>query len=67
MSDKIGRLGFADEEYYLTSEYLLQHANQAYGLFMSSEAKEKRQLFQMTLHNLEFNGKKVNFELVKSF
>jgi len=42
ISDKISRLGFADEEYYLTSEYLLQLANRAYDLFMSSEAEEKR-------------------------
>ncbi len=67
ISDKINRLGFADEEYYLTSEYLLQLANRAYDLFMSSEAIEKRQLLKLTLQNLKLDGKKVEFELVKPF
>ncbi len=67
MSDKISRLGFADEEYYLTSEYLLQLANRAYDLFISSEAEEKRQLIKLTLQNLKLEGKKVEFELVKPF
>jgi len=67
ISDKIARLGFADEEYYLTSEYLLQLANRAYDLFISSEAEEKRQLLKLTLQNLKLEGKKVEFELVKPF
>ncbi len=67
MSDKITRLGFADEEYYLTSEYLLQLANRAYDLFLGSEAEEKRQLLKLTLQNLKLVGKKVEFELVKPF
>ncbi len=67
ISDKINRLGFADEEYYVTSEYLLQLANRAYELFTSSEAEEKRQLIKLTLQNLKLEGKKVEFELVKPF
>ena len=67
ISGKIASLGIADEEYYLTSEYLLQLANRAYDLFVSSEAEEKRQLLLLTLQNLELDGKKVNFELVKPF
>jgi site-specific DNA recombinase len=67
ISGKIASLVIADEEYYVTSEYLLQLANRAYDLFMSSEAEEKRQLLQLTLRNLELDGKKVNFELVKPF
>ena len=67
ISGKIASLGIADEEYYLTSEYLLQLANRAYDLFMSSEAEEKRQLLKLTLQNLKLDGKKVEFELVKPF
>ena len=67
ISDKITKLGFADEEYYLTSEYLLQLANRAYDLFLSSEAEEKRQLLKLTLQNLKLEGKKVEFELVEPF
>jgi hypothetical protein len=51
----------------LTSEYLLQLANRAYDLLMSSEAEEKRQLLQLTLQNLKLDGKRVEFELVKPF
>ena len=67
MSDKISRLGFADEEYYLTSGYLLQLANRAYELFISSEAEEKRQLLKLTLQNLKLEGKTIEFEFVKPF
>lgn len=67
IADKLKRLGIADEEYYLTSEYLLQLANRAYELFMSSEAEEKRLLLKLTLQNLKLDGKKVEFELVKPF
>ena len=64
---KISSLSIADEEYYLTAEYLLKLANRAYDLFMSSEANEKRQLIKMTLQNLKLDGKKIDFELVKPF
>ena len=64
---KISGLGIADEEYYITAEYLLKLANRAYDLFMSSEADEKRQLIKMTLQNLKLDGKKIDFELVKPF
>ena len=64
---KISSLSMADEEYYLTAEYLLKIANRAYDLFMSSEPDEKRQLIKMTLQNLKLNGKKIDFELVKPF
>ena len=67
LTEKISRLNTADEEYYLTSEYLLQIANRAYDLFLSSEPEEKRQLLKMTLQNLKLNGKKIDFELVKPF
>ncbi len=67
LNEKINRLGFADDEYYITSEYLLQLANRAFDLFISSEAEEKRQLIKMTLQNLKLDGKKVEFELVKLF
>ena len=67
LTEKISRLSMADEEYYLTSEYLLQIANRAYDLFLSSEPEQKRQLIKMTLQNLKLDGKKIHFELVKPF
>ena len=67
ISDQISRLGFADEEYYVTSEYLLQLANRAYDLFLSSKAEGKRQLLKLTLQNLRIEGNSVKFELAKPF
>jgi hypothetical protein len=67
ISNKISKLGIADEEYYLTCEYLLQLASHAYDLFMSSEAEEKQQLLKLILRNLKLEDKKVEFELVKPF
>lgn len=67
LSNKISRLGGGDEEYYLTSEYVLQLASRAYDLFISSEGEEKRQLLKLALQNLKLNGKKVEFSLVKPF
>ena len=67
LRDKISNLSFADEEYYVTSEYLLQLANRAYDLFISSAGEEKRQLLKLTFQNLKLDGKKVRFELVKTF
>jgi len=64
---EISKLGVADEEYYITAEYILKLANRAYDLFMSSEADEKRQLIKMTLQNLKLDGRKIDFELVKPF
>ena len=66
-SERIARLGSADEEYYLTSEYILQLANRAYDLFMGSEMEERRQLLKLILQNLKLEGKKLDFELVKPF
>jgi site-specific DNA recombinase len=67
LSVKISRLSIADDEYYLTSEYLLQLANRAYDLFVSSEVDEKRQLLKMVLQNIKLRGKKLDFELEKPF
>lgn len=64
---KIAKLNFADEEYYLTSEYLLKLASKAHKLFKSSELHERRQLLKMTLQNLELEGKKVRFDWIKPF
>ena len=67
ISNRISKLGIADEEYYLTSAYLLQLASRAYDLFMSSEVEEKRQLLKLVLQNLKLEGKKLDFELKKPF
>ena len=67
ISDRISKLGIADEEYYLTSEYVLQLATRAYDLFRSFEAEEKRQLLKLMLQNLELDGQRAEFEVEKPF
>ncbi len=63
----MNKLHFADEEYYLTSEYLLKLAQNAGKLFKSSEIHEKRLLLNLTLQNLELKGRKVLFDWKKPF
>ena len=67
INGKIAKLHFADEEYYLTSEYLLKLASNASKLFESSEAHEKRLLLKMALQNLELKGKKARYDWIKPF
>ena len=64
---KMSKLRFADEEYYITSEYLLKLASNASKLFESSEAHEKRLLLKMALQNLELKGKKARYDWIKPF
>jgi len=67
ITKKIGKLNFANKEYYLTSEYLLKLASNAGKLFKSSEVHEKRLLLKMALQNLELKGKKVRYNWIKPF
>ncbi|MFC1626841.1 recombinase family protein [Patescibacteria group bacterium] len=67
INKKMMKLKFADEEYYLTSEYMLKLASRASELFESSEPMEKRLLLKMTLQNLALDGKKARFDWIKPF
>ena len=67
ITKKIGKLNYADEEYYLTSSYLLKLASNAGKLFESSEVHEKRLLLTMTLQNLEIKGKKARYDWINPF
>lgn len=57
----------AEDNYYITANYLLELANRAYELFKSSELEEKRQLIKLVLPNLVVEGKKVRYEAAKPF
>ena len=67
ITKKISKLNYADEEYYLTSEYLLKLASNSSKLFESSEVHEKRLLLKMALQNLELKGKKARYDWIKPF
>ena len=64
---KLTKLQMADEEYYLTAQYLVQIASRAKELFAGSEPEEKRLLLKMTLQNLRLDGKIVRYDWKKPF
>ncbi|MCD6226134.1 hypothetical protein J7J95_03640, partial [bacterium] len=51
IDSKLANLQKAEDEYYITANYLLELANRAYELFKSSEVEEKRQLLKLILQN----------------
>ena len=57
----------AEDNYYITAKYILDLANRAYDLFLSSELDEKRQLIKLVLKNFNLDGKTVRFEAIKPF
>lgn len=67
IKEKMNKLHFGDEEYYLTSEYLLKLVANASKIFESSKAEEKRQLLKLTLSNLRLEGKKVLYDWLNPF
>lgn len=65
--DKMQRLQRADEQYYLTSTYILKLAKNADKLFAVANPEEKRQLINLVCQNLKIQGKKLLFELKTPF
>ena len=53
----------ADEEYYITASYILNLANRAYDLFLSSEPDIKRKLLKLLLQNCEINNRSLRYTL----
>lgn len=64
---KLAMLQDAEDSYCITAKYLLELANRAYELFISSEVEERRQLLKLVLQNLRIEGDKVCYEAVKPF
>lgn len=59
----MARYDQADEEFYVTANMVLNLANRAYEIFQSSEVREKRQLLNFLLQNLELSDRKLVFTL----
>lgn len=57
----------AEDNYYITATYLLELANRAYDLFVSSEVEERRQLIKLILQNLRVEGKIVRYDWINPF
>lgn len=49
----------ADEEFLISSSYLLELANRAYDLFMSSQPAQKNRILKMVLANLQVKDGKL--------
>ncbi len=64
---QINHLQEAENNYYLTAKYILNLADRAYDLFMSSEVEEKRQLIKLVLQNVKMDGKKIVYDVQKPF
>lgn len=56
-----------DNDYYITAQYLLDIANRAHDLFMSSEDEEKRHVLNLLLSNPRLDGKKLVCDVQKPF
>lgn len=67
INEKIKKLHYADEEYYITADYLINLAKRAYEVFSSSEPQEKRLLLKKTLQNLRLEDGLVKYDLLKPF
>ena len=63
IKNSMDRLQNADEEYYITASYILNLANRAYDLFLSSEPDIKRQLLKLLLQNCEINNGSLRYTL----
>ena len=63
----MGKLQIADEEYYITSDYVLNLASRASELFESSEPQQKRLLLKETLQNLTLDGRLVRYNEIKPY
>ncbi len=64
---KLARLQEAEDNYYLTSKYILGIVNKAHDLFKSSEVEEKRQILKLLLSNLRIDGENVLYDVQKPY
>ena len=67
ISVKLEQLQEADDNYYITTKYILDLTSRAYELFKSSEVEEKRQLIKLILSNLELKDEKLVWQMHKPF
>lgn len=64
---KLSALQNAQDNYYITANYILELSKRAYKLFLSSEMEERRQLLKLVFQNLTLDGKKVRIVAQKPF
>jgi len=64
---RLDQLQEADDNYYITTKYLLDLSTRAYDLFISSEVEEKRQLIKLILSNVVITDEKLDYTLQTPF
>ncbi len=67
VSMRLEQLQEADEEFYITSRYILELVNRAHELFESSEVEERRLLIKLVLQNIKLVDENLVWELHKPF
>ena len=67
IATRLEQLQEAEDNYYITSKYVLAIVNRAYELFISSEVEEKRQLIKLILSNLRMEDENIVWDLQKPF
>jgi len=67
IKSKINNLHYADKDYFITASYILDLANRAHELFLSSEMEQKRQLIKLVFQNLELKDRLVQYKYAKPF
>jgi len=64
---KLNGLQKADEDYYLTAEYILKLANKAADIFKSSEPKLKQQILKLVVQNCSVDDVSLSYTYRKPF
>lgn len=64
---RLEQLQATDNDFLITTKYLLALVNRAFDLFMSSEVEEKRQIIKLVLSNLTIKGENIEYEAQKPF
>ena len=67
VDSKLSALQNAQDNYYITANYILELSKRAYKLFLSSEMEERRQLLKLVFSNLTIDGKSVRIQAQKPF
>ncbi len=67
VATRLEKLQEAEDNYCLTAKYVLNLADRAYDLFISSEVEEKRQLITLVLQDVKMDGKKIVYDVQKPF
>lgn len=67
VDSKLSALSNAQDNYFITANYILELSKRAYKLFQSSGIEERRQLLKLVLSNMTLDGKKVRIVAQKPF